>query len=87
MSKRLTADLREGFDESHLRNIRRFYQSFPIRDAYNGLSISDYKKHLCLKGGALLYAFEGEVSRPTMNLDLLGMRISNEQQKLKSVFN
>jgi len=33
MSKRLTADFEEGFDESNLRNIRKFYLSFPIRDA------------------------------------------------------
>jgi hypothetical protein len=35
------------------------------------LSISDFKNHFCLKGGALLYAFEQETSRPTMDLDLL----------------
>jgi predicted nucleotidyltransferase component of viral defense system len=50
------------------------------------LSISDFKNHFCLKGGALLYAFEQETSRPTMDLDLLGVHISNEQLKLKTVF-
>jgi predicted nucleotidyltransferase component of viral defense system len=50
------------------------------------LSISDFKNHFCLKGGALLYAFEQETSRPTMDLDLLGLHISNEQLKLKTVF-
>jgi predicted nucleotidyltransferase component of viral defense system len=50
------------------------------------LSISDFKNHFCLKGGALLYAFENETSRPTMDLDLLGLHISNEQVKLTSVF-
>jgi Nucleotidyl transferase AbiEii toxin, Type IV TA system len=34
----------------------------------------------------LLYAFENESSRPTMDLDLLGLHISNEQMKLKTVF-
>lgn len=50
------------------------------------LSISDFKNHFCLKGGALLYAFEQETSRPTMDLDLLGVHITNEQLKLKTVF-
>lgn len=50
------------------------------------LSVSDFKNHFCLKGGALLYAFEQETSRPTMDLDLLGLQIANEQAKLKTVF-
>jgi predicted nucleotidyltransferase component of viral defense system len=50
------------------------------------LSVSAYQKHFCLKGGALLYAYERESSRPTMDLDLLGLRISNDQQQLKAVF-
>ncbi len=33
LSERLTADFGRGFDESNLRNMRRFYMTFPIRDA------------------------------------------------------
>lgn len=33
LSKKLTIELGPGFDESNLRNIRSFYQAFPIRDA------------------------------------------------------
>ncbi|MDZ4710660.1 MAG: nucleotidyl transferase AbiEii/AbiGii toxin family protein [Saprospiraceae bacterium] len=50
------------------------------------LSVSSYKKHFCLKGGALLYAYERESSRPTMDLDLLGLRISNDHTQLRAVF-
>ena len=50
------------------------------------LSISPFKSHFCLKGGALLYAFEQESSRPTMDLDFLGVHITNEQLQLKTVF-
>ncbi len=50
------------------------------------ISVSEFKQHFCLKGGALLYAYEGESSRPTMDLDLLGMRISNDQEEMKGVF-
>jgi predicted nucleotidyltransferase component of viral defense system len=50
------------------------------------LSISPFKNHFCLKGGALLYAFEQTASRPTMDLDLLGLHIANEQLTLKTIF-
>ncbi len=33
LSTQLTLEFGKGFDESNLRNIRSFYQSFPIRDA------------------------------------------------------
>ncbi len=33
LSERLTAEFGKGFDESNLRNMRRFYCAFPIRDA------------------------------------------------------
>jgi predicted nucleotidyltransferase component of viral defense system len=50
------------------------------------LSASGYRKHFCLKGGVLLYAYERESSRPTMDLDLLGLRISNDQEQMKAAF-
>lgn len=50
------------------------------------LSISPFKHNFCLKGGTLLYAFEKETSRPTMDLDLLGLNIANEQLNLKTTF-
>ncbi|SDD95921.1 DUF1016 N-terminal domain-containing protein [Pedobacter soli] len=33
LSAQLSAEFGKGFDESNLRNIRSFYNSFPIRDA------------------------------------------------------
>ncbi len=50
------------------------------------ISISSYKNQFCLKGGALLYAIEQETSRPTMDLDLLGLHIANEQSNLQTIF-
>ncbi len=50
------------------------------------ISVSAYKKQFCLKGGVLLYAYERESSRPTMDLDLLGLHISSEQEQMKVVF-
>lgn len=39
------------------------------------LSQSPYRDDFCLKGGALLYALEGEASRPTLDIDLLSLKI------------
>jgi predicted nucleotidyltransferase component of viral defense system len=50
------------------------------------LSKSGFKNNFCLKGGALLYALEGDQSRPTLDLDLLGMRITAEQARMRDAF-
>lgn len=45
LSRRLTADFGKGFDESNLRNMRRFYLAFPIQDAVRPeLSWSHYRR-------------------------------------------
>jgi len=50
------------------------------------ISVSDYKRNFCLKGGSLLYAIEQEKSRPTMDVDFLGIHLSNEHAQLKAIF-
>ena len=50
------------------------------------LFMSDYRTHFCLKGGALLYAIEQERSRPTLDIDLLAIDLSNEIPQLRAVF-
>ena len=80
--------------QSRLKNIaqkeRKTHQLILIRyfteRVIYRLSISPFKNHFCLKGGALLYAFEQETSRPTMDLDLLGLHITNKQSELKTLF-
>jgi predicted nucleotidyltransferase component of viral defense system len=62
--------------------LTRFFQE---RLLYR-IFISPYKSHFCLKGGALLYAFEKEASRPTMDIDLLGLKIDNDLLHFKDVF-
>lgn len=39
-----------------------------------------------MKGGALLYAFEREKSRPTLDIDLLGMQIKNDEHTLNTFY-
>ena len=50
------------------------------------LAVSRFKEKFCLKGGALLYAFEKEFSRPTLDIDLLGLKIKNDASLLIRIF-
>ena len=66
------------------------YQLLVIRYLYERLlyrlSISDHREKFYLKGGALLYAFEKEHSRPTLDIDFLGVQINNDVSHIKEVF-
>lgn len=70
---RLQKIARESRTDFQLLLIRYFQERMLYR-----LSKSGFKNNFCLKGGALLYALEGDQSRPTLDLDLLGMRITAE---------
>lgn len=50
------------------------------------ISASPYKSHFLLKGSSLLFALDGFKARPTIDIDLLGERISNDRDSLKEVF-
>jgi hypothetical protein len=65
----------------HLILIRYLHERLLYR-----LSRSAYQPHFCLKGGTLLYAWEGLASRPTKDVDLLGVGLSNEAANLENVF-
>ena len=70
-------------------------QGIPVQDVFTiyilervlfRLSTSKYKEMFVLKGGILLYGlFEGDFSRATTDIDLLGRSISNDSEMLKSV--
>jgi predicted nucleotidyltransferase component of viral defense system len=66
------------------------YQVLLIRYLYERLlyrlSVSRYRNNFCLKGGTLLYALEREFSRPTLDIDLLGLKIKNDENVLKEIF-
>jgi predicted nucleotidyltransferase component of viral defense system len=80
--------------QARLRNLAqadgRNYQLILIRYFQERLiyrlSVSNYCDNFCLKGGALLYALEQEKSRPTLDIDLLGLKMRSEQLYLKNVF-
>ena len=50
------------------------------------ISASTYKSHFLLKGSSLLFALDGFKARPTIDIDLLGERISNDMENLQEVF-
>jgi hypothetical protein len=89
----MTKDIAKSI-KTKLLNIARGenldYQLLIIRYLYERtlyrLSISKYRIKFCLKGGALLYAFEREFSRPTLDIDFLGIKIKNDIHTIKKVF-
>ncbi|OYP61631.1 nucleotidyl transferase AbiEii/AbiGii toxin family protein [Prevotella sp. P2-180] len=50
------------------------------------ISVSPYKSDFLLKGSTLLFALDGFKARPTIDIDLLVERISNDRDNLKTVF-
>ena len=50
------------------------------------LSISQYHDHFVLKGGALLYAHERFMARPTLDIDFMGHYIDNDKENVKKAF-
>ena len=49
------------------------------------IGISKYSESFYLKGGLLLYSISGFTSRPTMDLDLLGINIPRGEDKFRSI--
>jgi hypothetical protein len=43
-------------------------------------------KNFFLKGGTLLYAFEGLHTRPTMDIDMLARYIDNDKENIRGIF-
>lgn len=50
------------------------------------ISASPYKRHFLLKGSSLLFALDGFKARPTIDIDLLGERISNDKKNIEKAF-
>ena len=50
------------------------------------LSISPYRNNFCLKGSALLFAYEKIKARPTKDIDFLGDRISRDKEIIRKAF-
>lgn len=59
-------------------------QYFQERFLYR-LSMSPYKSNFILKGAFLFLAFDMPRSRPTMDVDFLGMNTSNEPENIRKI--
>ena len=79
---------------SKLLNIAKkedvFYQTiltryFQERLLYR-MSQTRYRNNFYLKGGALMYAYERFMARPTLDIDFLGNNISNEDESIIFAF-
>lgn len=66
------------------------YQQFVVRFLHERLlfrlSKSDYRERFILKGGALLYAFEEFMPRPTLDIDFMSSRIDNDKENILEAF-
>lgn len=61
--------------------VRFFHERLLFR-----LSKSEYRERFILKGGALLYAFEEFIPRPTLDIDFMGHRINNDKANVLTAF-
>lgn len=50
------------------------------------LSMSQYRDNFCLKGSALLFAYEKLKARPTKDIDFLGDKISRDKETIRKAF-
>ena len=50
------------------------------------ISLSDYSNSFCLKGGALMYIYTLEKTRPTRDIDFLGSDIPYDKSFVETVF-
>ncbi len=68
-------------DENYNAILMRFFQErFVAR-----LGLSKYKKHLILKGGFLLLSQHVSPFRPTVDIDMLGIRVNQDPEALKRI--
>lgn len=50
------------------------------------ISVSKYRENFFLKGGSLLFAYNGMKGRPTQDIDFLAAMISRDAARLKEIF-
>ncbi len=81
ISRKLLAYAKQYQVNHQMILIRFFHERLLFR-----VSLSEYKEHLLLKGGNLLYATQGKTARPTLDIDFSGSKITNELEEIKKIF-
>jgi len=75
-------NMADGDNKKYQQLIVRFFHE---RLLYR-LSKSEFRERFILKGGALLYAFEEFIPRPTLDIDFMGRRIDNDKTNILTAF-
>lgn len=81
VSMRLLAYARKFGVNHQMLLIRFFHERFLYR-----VSLSEFKTHLLLKGGNLLYATQGKMARPTIDIDFSCIQMSNDASEIETIF-
>ena len=89
MAKNIGHSIKARLLNASDHNNRR-YQQLLVRYMQEGflrrLSMSPYSRKFILKGGALLYAFDEFLPRPTLDIDFIGTGISNDKSSIIDAF-
>lgn len=86
ISDSIKAKLRNRAILEH-RTFQEIMTVYGLERAMYRLSISPFSENFILKGGILLYAFfEGDYSRGTADVDLLGIQIKNDIDVIQRIF-
>lgn len=81
VSMRLLSYARKFGVNHQMLLIRFFHERFLYR-----VSQSKFRAHLILKGGNLLYAMQGKMARPTIDVDFSGVQLSNSATEIEVIF-
>jgi predicted nucleotidyltransferase component of viral defense system len=81
VSMKLLAYARKCGVNHQILLIRFFHERFLYR-----VSVSEFSAHLLLKGGHFLYATQGKMARPTIDIDFSGVQLSNNTREIESIF-
>lgn len=77
----------KNYAKKNNRIVQDIFTVYVLERTLFRISVSDYRDRFTLKGGILLHGlFTEDFTRATTDIDLLGAKISNEAENMKTVF-
>ena len=77
----------KNYAKKNNRIVQDVFTVYVLERTLYRISVSDYRDKFTLKGGILLYGlFTEDFTRATTDIDLLGVKMSNEAENMKMVF-
>ncbi|MBQ9031135.1 MAG: nucleotidyl transferase AbiEii/AbiGii toxin family protein [Parasporobacterium sp.] len=77
----------KNYAKKNNRIVQDIFTVYVLERTLYRISVSEYRDKFTLKGGILLYGlFTEDFTRATTDIDLLGAKISNEAENMKTVF-